>query len=277
MGRIAAEKAETKDMKHRETIVQISKILNEIIKNKLTTSLLDNLLEIDNKELVSYGKNIREYDGMDEYLNIDRYNLAINILEESSAATEVLQLFNTISQDNEDISTRLVKHTPKKINIEDLDLIQLYTAGKVREKQRQIVFVNHIGDSFFMKDEAYLDLLKHQGETRLVKKYNKEKKGYIGGEVLACVTLEDDYYNFVLVYGSQQQIIKKAKNIIDKHEYNILKDTVDEYRHILQREKRENEKFIELLSEADHNVRKRFDIDLKACLKDMEIKKKTNK
>lgn len=161
--------------------------------------------------------------------------------------------------------------------IEEFDLIQIFTKGNAKRKETELVFVNHNAQSFFMKGEAFLDLLAHLNESRLVKKYTKKKKaGYIGGEVLGCARDKGEYYQFVIVFGPQDQIIDAHTRILDRHIYNIAKDELELYEKMLQTEENNNKQFIQLLKEADHNVQKRFSIsedaestiDLTKCLRD---------
>jgi len=159
--------------------------------------------------------------------------------------------------------------------IDNYDLIQIYTKGNAKNKETELIFVNHRAQSFFMKSEAFLDLLEHANESRLVKKYTKKKKaGYIGGEVLGCVHDEGDYYQFVIVFGPQDQIIDSNTRILDRHTYNITKDDVELYKKLIDTEESNHKQFVDLLKEADHNVQRRFNIngdaestvDLRKCL-----------
>lgn len=165
----------------------------------------------------------------------------------------------------------------KQEAIKEFDLMQIYTKGNAKRKETELIFVNHNAQSFFMKGEAFLDLLAHVNESRLVKKYTKKKKaGYIGGEVLGCVRDKGEYYQFVIVFGPQDQIIDANTRILDRHTYNIAKDELELYEKMLQTEEKNSSQFIQLLKEADHNVQKRFSIngdaestiDLTRCLRD---------
>jgi hypothetical protein len=156
----------------------------------------------------------------------------------------------------------LLKKPQNEEEIAEFDLIQIYTKGSAKRKETELVFVNHSAQSFFMKSEAFLDLLEHIGESRLVKKYTKKKKaGYIGGEVLGCVHKEGAYYRFVIVFGPQDQIIDAKTRILDRHIYNIEAAELELYENILKTEEKNTQQFIGLLNEADHNVQKRFSIN----------------
>lgn len=176
-----------------------------------------------------------------------------------------LEEIESIEQEDD---VNLSKHTKKESNIKkdhQHDLIQYYTAGKISSKNRQLVFTNYIGDSFFMKAEAFLDLLSNLGTTRLIKKYNKKKKGYIGGEVIGSVTLKDNTYKFLIGFGPQNQIVKQS-TILYVHEYNIPKKRVNIYIDLLNAEFKEENEFLTLLAEADHNLNRRLTIDLSECV-----------
>jgi hypothetical protein len=156
----------------------------------------------------------------------------------------------------------LSKKPQNEEEIAEFDLIQIYTKGSAKRKETELVFVNHSAQSFFMKGEAFLDLLEHIDESRLVKKYTKKKKaGYIGGEVLGCVHKEGVYYRFVIVFGPQDQIIDVKTRILDRHIYNIEAAELELYENILKTEEKNTQQFIGLLKEADHNVQKRFSIN----------------
>lgn len=151
------------------------------------------------------------------------------------------------------------------------DMIQYYTAGKVRKKDRQLVFVNREGDSFFMKAGTFLDLLNNLGVQRLVKKYNKQKEGYIGGEVVGQVNLIDGvYYEFLLGFGPQNQLIT-SESKLQVHKYILEKHRIDLYYEFLTLELSEEKKFLELLNEADHTTKRRYQIDLKKCFEEQNI------
>jgi hypothetical protein len=174
----------------------------------------------------------------------------------------------------------LPKKIQKKEEIEKFDLIQIYTKGNAKRKETELIFVNHRAQSFFMNGESFLDLLEHIDESRLVKKYTKKKKaGYIGGEVLGCVHDEGEYYQFIIVFGPQDQIIDSKTRILDRHTYNILKDELELYAAMLRTEENNHAQFVDLLKEADHNVQRRFSInedaestiDLTKCLRKARI------
>jgi hypothetical protein len=175
----------------------------------------------------------------------------------------------------------LPKKIQKEEEIEEFDLIQIYTKGNAKRKETELIFVNHRAQSFFMNGESFLDLLEHIDESRLVKKYTKKKKaGYIGGEVLGCVHDEGQYYQFIIVFGPQDQIIDSQTRILDRHIYNIVKDELELYAAMLRIEESNHNQFVDLLKEADHNVQRRFSInedaestiDLGKCLRNTRIK-----
>lgn len=165
------------------------------------------------------------------------------------------------------------KLKPREKKKAEYDLIQLFTKGTVRKKELEIIFVNSSAQSFFMKAEAYIDLLENIEIPRLVKKYNKTKKAaYLGGEVLGCVKEYPSYYEFKLAIGPQNQIIDEETKILEYHVYKIRKETVELYEDMIFQEEETNDLFLKYLKEADHNIQKRFDIakndpiDFKNCL-----------
>lgn len=157
-----------------------------------------------------------------------------------------------------------------------MGLIQIYKKGQPPNQKTQVIFANKLAQCYFLNADKFLLLINKcregNGETEFlrVKKYTKdrEKRGYINGEVLARVSIRESrkkagrkLYQFEFIFGPSGQKLTDKDKVLDKHKYLISVNMADCCFNMLSYEQKYKDKICKYYQDADAELGAEYSIE----------------